>query len=65
MHCHPNRYASRIRQFEFGAASDSGPSLAAPIVEQVLAGPSYQVYRYHLLRGGLANLLSENLDICS
>lgn len=43
--------------------SDVGMSLAEPVGEAILAGP-HQVYRYHLLRDGLENLLCETLDIC-
>lgn len=43
--------------------SDSGLALAEPIGEKVLPGP-HQVYRFHLLRDGLDNLLCETLDIC-
>jgi CubicO group peptidase (beta-lactamase class C family) len=43
--------------------SDMGLSLAEPLGEEVLPGP-HQVYRFHLLRDGLANLLCEMLDIC-
>jgi len=43
--------------------SETGLALAQPIGEEVLAGP-HQVFRYHLLRDGLANLLCETLDVC-
>lgn len=43
--------------------SDSGLALAEPIGKKILAG-SHQVYRFHLLRDGLANLLCEKLDVC-
>ncbi|HEY0586201.1 MAG TPA: serine hydrolase domain-containing protein [Pseudoduganella sp.] len=43
--------------------SDKGQVLAEPLGAAVLPGP-HQVYRYHLLRDGLANLLCETLDIC-
>jgi CubicO group peptidase (beta-lactamase class C family) len=43
--------------------NDMGLSLAEPLGEEVFAGP-HQVYRFHLLRDGLANLLCEMLDIC-
>lgn len=43
--------------------SDNGMALAEPVGRQVLPGP-HQVYRFHLLRDGLANLLCETLDVC-
>lgn len=43
--------------------SDSGLALAEPIGEKVLAGP-HKVYRFHLLREGLDNLLCEMFDVC-
>lgn len=43
--------------------NDMGLSLAKPLGEQILAGP-HQVYRFHLLRDGLKNLLCEKLDVC-
>lgn len=44
--------------------SELGFALARPIGEQVLGGP-HQVFRFHLLRDGLDNLLCEMLDVCS
>lgn len=43
--------------------SDGGLALAEPIGESVLPGP-HRVYRFHLLRDGLAGLLCEMLDVC-
>ena len=43
--------------------SESGLALARPIGEDVLGG-THQVFRFHLLRDGLANLLCEMLDAC-
>lgn len=43
--------------------SERGMALAEPIGEKVLPGP-HPVYRFHLLRDGLANLLCEMVDVC-
>jgi CubicO group peptidase (beta-lactamase class C family) len=43
--------------------SDKGLALAEPLGEEILPGP-HRVYRFHLLRDGLANLLCEKIDIC-
>lgn len=43
--------------------SDKGMALAEPIGNEVFPGP-HPVYRFYLLRDGLANLLCETLDIC-
>ena len=43
--------------------SDSGLALAQPLSEQVMKR-SNKVFRFHLLRDGLANYLCEIIDIC-
>jgi CubicO group peptidase (beta-lactamase class C family) len=43
--------------------SDKGMVLAEPIGEQVFPG-AHRVFRYHLLRDGLSNLLCEVIDVC-
>jgi CubicO group peptidase (beta-lactamase class C family) len=49
--------------FVMFANSDKGLSLAEPLGVAVFPG-QHPVYRYHLLRDGLANLLCEKLDVC-
>lgn len=44
--------------------SDSGLVLAQPFGNTVLAGGPHKVFRFHLLRDGLNNLLCETFDIC-
>jgi CubicO group peptidase (beta-lactamase class C family) len=43
--------------------SDGGLALAEPFGDQVLPGP-HAVYRFHMLRDGLAGLLCEILGVC-
>lgn len=43
--------------------SDNGLAIAEPFGEKILPGP-HPVYRFHLLREGLANLLCETLGVC-
>lgn len=50
--------------FVMFADSDKGLALAEPLSKEVFPAP-HQVYRYHLLRDGVANLLCETLDICT
>jgi CubicO group peptidase (beta-lactamase class C family) len=45
------------------ANSDNGMTLAEPLSNKVMA-VQHKVFRFHLLREGLANLLCETLDIC-
>jgi len=43
--------------------SEKGLALAKPLGDDILPG-THPVYRYHLLRDGLANLMCETLDVC-
>ncbi len=43
--------------------SEKGLALAKPLGDDVLPG-AHPVYRFHLLRDGLANLMCETLDVC-
>ena len=49
--------------FVMFAGSDNGLAIAEALGQAVLPGP-HPVFRFHLLRDGLANWLCEAVDVC-